>query len=474
MSESKYQQIIGTELEWSIAAKYSDKNSYEQLRPGDAADILKEHLQEDIVRVNDTLNQATGMLSNGGRFYVDVGSHLEYATPENISTEGVVLSELACERLVSESLRRLVASNMNIESAVVYKRVIDDNLGTWGYHINISEDRKVFSNNEMEYRTRPLTVHYAASLPLFGAGAVIERRGPEENRYVYSHSQKALVLTTDYSTGSTGMWKPIIHLRDEPLADIQTNRRMHIVGNDPHISPWAARIAIGTYSLLLAACREQRLVNIEPTDGAWKMAKRVALDVNCANTYDVVIDGRPKKMKAIDIEKIYIDAVKKTSELTAEQMMSLEEWERAVTIWDRDMMELRRMSDSIAKLSLIRAKLEREGKDHDAYNAESAKLDKDYTAVFRVTKEQAAEHDVLTLMAQTTPAKLRARWFAADMPPEGKIAYNVTHPPTTTRAYARGNAIRKGNVTYADWTSYTTGGKTTKLKPLEGTMPAEE
>lgn len=474
MAEHHYIQIIGSEFEWAVSVKVQGEKYYRQLDNlddiGHIGMFCNEYLHDGIVRVPNSLSGSAGMMSNGSRYYQDVGGHIEYATPENTTSNDVIVSEFAGERIVADGLRRFIANQEKIEAGLLRKRVIDDHQTLWGYHINISEHRPSMSN--FEQAVQPLLVHYAASLPLFGAGAVIARKTGDQKEattYRYSHGQKVVGLSSDYSHGTTNSSKPIINLRDEPHANNFENRRVHIVGNDPHISPWAARMAIGTYSLLLIACRQNKLPLIEFEEEAYTVAQRVAYDLDYDTIYSVKQNGTTKKYRAIDIEKVYIEHAKNLTDLNEYQQADLDEWEQAVFDLDIDPMLLRNRSDSIAKLSLIRAKLERNNKDRNAFDIESANIDKEFTTIMRATKEQAASSDTLKLMQETVAGKLRSRWFSSYMPSDEEISHAITHPPTTTRAYTRGKAILMQSVRFADWTSYTVGDSTTTLDPLQGT-----
>lgn len=471
----QYTQIIGSEMEWAVSIKAEGEKGLRQLdfldEVGNIGMFCNEYLHDGLIRVSASMSGNSGMMSNGSRYYQDVGGHIEYATPENTTSNGLLLSELAGERIVSESLRKFVKNRDNLEYGVIRKRVIDDNMTLWGYHINISEHRRSFIN--FEESVKPLLMHYASSLPLFGAGAItksVNHNSEEEITYRYSHGQKVTGLTNDFAHGTTNGTKPIINLRDEPHASYPENRRIHIVGNDPHVSPWASRMAIGSYSLLLIACRQKKLPLIEPEGGyVYRMARQAAYDVDVSKIYQVSVDGQQKKYKANDIQKIYLEYMNQVSDLTSDQEQDLYEWNRAVADFDADPMSLRNRSDSIAKLALIRAKLERSNRASNDFDNESANIDKEYTTIMRVTKERSSKDNTPTLMDKTVAGKLRKSWFNEYMPSDQLINDAVMNPPTTTRAYTRGRAILMQPVTSADWTSYKVGESITTLEPLQGT-----
>jgi proteasome accessory factor A len=265
MSELFHRQIMGTEMEWNVGVRAVGKTEFVSLDRSegrwDSGQITTILLPPDMQEVNK-------FLSNGARFYMDVGTHPEYSTPENISPKDLLVSERAGERVVADVLHRFLLQNELVDEVVLMKRVVDANGESTGYHLNMSEDRKRINAIE---DIHPLAMHYAVSLPLLGGGAVErrQRKNAEEGVYDYRYSwgQKVIEIYRDFST-STTREKPFINTRNEPHAKESDYWRFHIVGVDPHILDEPAWMLFGTTSLMLAAVRQKRLRRIELTNGA--------------------------------------------------------------------------------------------------------------------------------------------------------------------------------------------------------------
>jgi proteasome accessory factor A len=192
-----------------------------------------------------------GFLFNGGRVYLDMG-HLEYCTPECVSALDVVRYDRAGDLLLLEALRALgLASRVGF-----FRNNVDHYTGaTFGCHENYSIQRTV-----------PLTKKNRLSLLAFltlrvlftGAGRVGAGRpdfvvgedlaGAEA--VPFQISQRA-----DFIVNDCFEWiqhnRAIINLRDEPLADAQRFRRLHLILGDTNVLPSALFLKIGATRLVL-------------------------------------------------------------------------------------------------------------------------------------------------------------------------------------------------------------------------------
>lgn len=454
-AKGKFRQIFGTETEWPISVRLNNSAEFVQLDIKDAYQkFLMEYLPESLISTAALYSSATSanFLSNGSRYYNDVGSRLEYATPEDVSVESVVLSEDAGEWIVAEGLRRYVAENDNIAEGFFCRRVDGIDRRTWGYHINVGEDRKWLGGvQDVQFHTRPLLTHLAASLPMFGGGSVYRT---ESGEYEYSFGQKVVTpIYYDYATSTTlERQKPIISLRDEPLSNSEQYNRLHIVGMDSHISPWAKRMTIGTISLVLLACREGHLRGMALDEGgesAARAMRKIAVDMDMKKKFHV---ERDKKSRTIfDIENEIIEAVEKTEGRTTEQDKLLEEWKAGFNKFRNDPDGLLE-SDAILKRMIVKRDMDRRGKNHP--DARSRYIDMMYTAPLRVTKKDAQNMTTDQLLADSFSGKTRRKYFAQDKKYEDRLKDRILYPPKTTRAYRRGNEIREKRAKWNDWNSY--------------------
>ncbi len=464
----RHKNIIGSEMEWAITGRKEDSNSFMALDFQNSMPVVSPIVSSNYLY--DDIAVQGGFLSNGARYYVDCG-HVEYATPENLSLDDVVLSEIAGERIVAESLRRFIATHSSLAEVKLYKRVIDDDKQTWGYHMNISEDRHVFAGapgypdltHALKHSLKPLIFHYATSLPMLGAGVVLKEKYGDEHRYRYSLGQKVIALTYDVVSGTTTSYKPYISSRDEPHADKEKYVRLHIVGTDPHILPWGTRMMVGTTTLMLAGIRQGKLRELEYGVSnvimpGVNIGKKATFDIEGVEEHPFIVNGKTKNYKDTDIQEMYIEDLDKVKGKTDDEQWAYEQWQQAIEDRKQDTMRLADRSDAIAKLSLIRDLNRKRGKGEDIIDATASELDKTYTVVFRTTKENAQNKSTDELIGLTFAEKLRRKVSAENMPSEQKIGDRIINAPTSTRAHVRGEVIRnKANqhITSVAWDKYT-------------------
>lgn len=448
-----HKNIIGTEMEWAVMGRLRDSRIYKPLNGDGSMPMSSEILKPG--NLPDGIDSHGSYMSNGSRFYGDVGGHVEYATPENLSLDDVVLSEFAGEKFVAEVLRRYVKSSQVVDEVLLYKRVVDDHGTTWGYHVNVSEERKAFAlhdgyslNNRLAFedRLRPLLFHYATSLPLLGAGAVYAPGEPGE--YKYSLGQKHTDIQYDVN-GSTTSSKPFISTRDEPHAD-HKYIRLHIVGTDPHVSPWATRMMMGTTTLMLAGIKQGVVRELEYDTGvhspAASIVRRAKYDIYGEQRYGFRTADGVKYYADYDVQSMYIDDLSRVKGMTDDQKWSLEEWQKATEDRRSDVMKLSDRSDTIAKLDLIQTRNRRAGRKEDEYTKEASDFDKAYSTIVRVRREDVdGGKSTDDLMNSTVAGVLRRTRFAKHMPAREDLNDRILNAPKNTRASVRGTVI--GDVT---------------------------
>lgn len=474
-----FRQIFGTEMEWPISVrKGTDPTNFEPLSISNYIDqFLVDALPEGVVGTLSWLSASyENYLSNGARYYNDCG-RFEYATPEDVSIESVVLSEFAGERIVIEGLRKHIASARDVREGFLSKRVDGAHHSTWGYHANIGEDRTWLRDvADIKMRTRPLLTHLATSLPMLGGGAV-SLNGYGE--YVYSWGQKVLTpINEDYGTGTTSdIGKPIVNLRDKPYASAEKYWRLHLVGGDPHVSPWASKMFMGTVSLVLLAAREGRMNGMvfesNGTDAAARVMQRATFDMKLKEKY--YLEGIKGASKARDIQEEIINRVDQTTGRTAEQDKILQEWKIAHEVMKRNPDELEK-SDAILKRRLLYE--DRDRRKKKTLDAVSRLRDLRYTSSLWITKEQAQSDATTDELIESSPAgKIRRKYFADDMKQLGSVEDRIVNPPRTTRAYRRGREILRHSAYWKSWYAYedldNKHNRISVLDPFDGAIETE-
>ena len=419
-------RISGTEMEWSLQTRSSnEKDEYFEQAAGSAI--------TQVFQMTDPRLQVMGghrMLSNGARLYKDVGDHPEYATPEDTSFLGTVANEIAGENILYDALVKAKEAGV-FHDFILNKRVVDDDLNTWGYHISLSADATKVKATKADLA--PLGPHLATIGLYAGAGAIVKTG----QTTVFAVSQKILNLNTDYSSSSHQVDQPLISLRDEPLAPEEQYTRVHITSLDPNISPWASWMKLGTTSIVLSMMERGHWnsKSLEFEDDMHKVALAVAHDPDLKR---VVRRSNGQTIKPLDVQGEILQRAKKMTDLPDEEMRVLEEWERALTDLAIDPIKLINRADWVLK----RAWLSR-------YMSRNA-LKMCHPRVIK--KDRQWSH----IGPDGIGVKYRDGESWKKWMPKAEIERAYLHAPTTTRAFARAAFIKeysgKHYETNASWT----------------------
>ncbi|HEU5143909.1 MAG TPA: proteasome accessory factor PafA2 family protein, partial [Dermatophilaceae bacterium] len=162
-------------------------------------------------------------LGNGARLYLDVGSHPEYATAECDSVRQLVIQDKAGERilegLVEDAQSRLVEDGVEGD-IFVFKNNTDSAGNSYGCHENY-----LFSRSGDFQRVSDMFIPFLISRQLVaGAGKVVST----SHGATYAVSQRADHIWEGVSSATTRS-RPIINTRDEPHADAEKYRRLHVI-----------------------------------------------------------------------------------------------------------------------------------------------------------------------------------------------------------------------------------------------------
>jgi proteasome accessory factor A len=444
-------RIYASETELSISATNAQTGKVSQFQGGYA--LLKGHTHPEVIRFGD-------MQSNGAKFYVDVGSHLEYATPEDTTIDdGVVLNQTAGDLFVIDSLIRHLRQGTMHKKLILSRRVIDDGNTTWGYHMNLSADRTKIPELTDTY-LHLLGLAIATGQLLTGAGMIRQSGG----KSYYSLSQKITDITRDYDSG-TQTNKPLINQRDEPHdGGVNDLLRIHLVSKDQNISDWATGMSFGMVSLVLRAIEQGkhdslRLDDYPPGDNVElaRLAMQNSYDASLTHVSDDVVgallarktrytDGN--EYNALEAQKKIIEIVEKT-EHTDEEARKLEQWKIAISDLERDPMLLTDRSDAIARLALLRATAERLATNEWSDDG-LKKTDHAFGQTAIITKEDADDGKLtaLDIYKQSPVYKLRKRQFTTTKHPDDETLLDrMVNAPTTTRAAIRSHYLLSSNQT---------------------------
>ncbi|WP_151523361.1 Pup--protein ligase [Serinicoccus kebangsaanensis] len=229
------QRVMGVETEFGVNATFTGTA---RLSPEE----VSRYLFRKVVAWGRSSNV---FLGNGSRLYLDVGSHPEYATAECTDLLDLVAHDRAGEIIVQDlahdAEQRLAEEGFG---AVVYvlKNNVDSRGNSYGSHENYLIERRT----RMERITETLVPFLVTRQLVTGAG----RLHVTEQRATYLVSQRADHMWEDLSSATTRS-RPIINTRDEPHADPERHRRLHVIVGDSTMSQTTTLLRLGTTHLVL-------------------------------------------------------------------------------------------------------------------------------------------------------------------------------------------------------------------------------
>jgi len=467
------QRVMGTETEFGIAAREAEaldpvSNSlqlighypalpspqaiwdYENENP--LLDIRGFEVEGERERPGPEYNRLLNkLLPNGGRLYVD-GAHPEYATPECTNPRELMAFERAGERVLADCLRALAQARGG-EKFLLYKNNTDGKGNSYGYHENYLLARSV----PFDQIARMLLPFLVTRQIYAGAGKVgaENQTGPTD----YQISQRADFFECLIDL-NTMVKRPIINTRDEPHADPAKYRRLHVIVGDANMAELSTYLKLGTTAIVLEMLEASaEFPNLDLEDPI-RAIKEVSRDLDMKGTLKLA-DGRVTS--AIGIQRAYLKTAMDfyaCHELTQITKDVLVRWEEALDKLERDPMLLVRELDWVAKRQMIRSYMERRGCGWN--DPRVLLLDLQY-------------HDVRPergLYYTLERSNLVDRLLQ-----DSEIAEAEHKAPANTRAYFRGNCLKKfpREVYAASWTSvlFDVGNTTIKkiplMEPLRGT-----
>jgi proteasome accessory factor A len=259
-------KVMGTEIEYGITVKGDTDfdpisgcvllvNAY---REDYAGEILWDYDQENpladargfqVDGEKYTPNQQENIarnktLMNGARYYVD-HAHPEYSCPEVTNVRDLVVHEKAGERILEMSRREANALLPGGTQMLIYKNNSDRKGNSYGSHENYLMDRRTSFKQIVEN----LMPFFVTRQIFCGAGKVgAENRSQPVD---YQISQRADFFETEVAL-DTMVKRPIINTRDEPHADREKDRRLHVIVGDANLSEYTIYLRNGVTALVLS------------------------------------------------------------------------------------------------------------------------------------------------------------------------------------------------------------------------------
>jgi proteasome accessory factor A len=375
------------------------------------------------------------VLTNGARYYVD-HAHPEYSTPECSDALELVCADKAGERILARSMlaaRRLTEPGQEI---VVYKNNSDGKGNSYGTHENYLVDRAVpFST-----LVRNLLPWFVSRQVFTGAGKVGSENGAGE--VDYQISQRADFFEEEVGLETT-LKRPIVNTRDEPHADPQAYRRLHVIAGDANLCEVATFLKVGTTAIVLAMIEDGFIEKDLSIIGPVNAMRTVSHDPMCRATVELLDGGR---ITAVELQWEFLRLAQKYADETGLDAcggdevggMVLTRWEAALTSLERDPMLLDGQLDWVTKLALLQAYIGRD--DLDWSDPKLSLLDLQY-------------HDVRP--DRSLYEKLVRAGKVERLVDEADVQTAITVAPETTRAWFRGGCLARwpDAVVAANWDS---------------------
>jgi proteasome accessory factor A len=376
---------------------------------------------------------SNAFLVNGARFYQDTGCHPEYSTPECDNILDLVTHDKAGERLVEGCLplaeERLKEEGLNGE-IYIFKNNTDSMGNTYGCHENYLMKRDV----DFWKVTEQLIPFFVTRQIYAGAGKLLKLSG--KTHFFLSQRAQHIHEKTSSSTTSS---RSIINTRDEPHADAEKYRRLHIIVGDSNMSEYATLMKVGVTAVVLSMIEEGYTVpNIELEDPV-KAIREISRDTTLKRRVKLE-DGR--ELSAIEIQRSYLDKAYDylaSIEVDTITKNTVREWENILNKLEEDPTQLSRQIDWVMKKEMMISYMER--KDCGWDDPRILLMDLQYHDVNR----SRGLYYILEKMDMVDRVV-----------EEEDIQLAMNEPPQTTRAKIRGDFIRfarEKNRSYTvDWT----------------------
>ncbi|MBL1085248.1 Pup--protein ligase [Streptomyces actinomycinicus] len=414
-------RIFGLENEYGVTCTFRGQR---RLSPDEVARYL-------FRRVVSWGRSSNVFLRNGARLYLDVGSHPEYATPECDNVTELVTHDKAGERILEGLLvdaeRRLHEEGI-AGDVYLFKNNTDSAGNSYGCH----ENYLVARHGEFSRLADILIPFLVTRQLLCGAGKVLQTpRGA-----VYCVSQRAEHIWEGVSSATTRS-RPIINTRDEPHADAERYRRLHVIVGDSNMSETTMLLKVGATDLVLRMIEAGTVMRDLTLENPIRAIREVSHDITGRRKVRLA-SGR--EASALEVQREYFDKALDFCDRrgirtgTVAQVLDL--WGRTLEAIENE--ELDRIGteiDWVMKYKLI----ERYRAKHNMTMSHP-----------RVAQIDLAYHDIHR--RRGLYYLLEKKGQAARICNDLKIFEGKSVPPQTTRARLRGDFIRRAQEQRRDFT----------------------
>ena len=370
-------------------------------------------------------------LGNGARLYLDVGSHPEYATAECDSVRELVIQDKAGERilkgLVEDAQARLRDDGVEGE-IFVFKNNTDSAGNSYGCHENY-----LYGRTSDFQRVSDMFIPFLISRQITsGAGKVVATAHGAS----FAVSQRADHIWEGVSSATTRS-RPIINTRDEPHADAERYRRLHVIVGDSNMSETTSLLKVGSADLVLRLIEHGVVMRDLALENPIRAIRTMSHDPTGRATVRLA-NGR--ELSALDMQREYFE---KASDFVDREGMPSPDTKQVIDLWGRaldaigsgDLDAIGTEIDWVIKLRLI-----------ERYRARYGLALSDP----RILQLDLAYHDINR--SRGLFYLLQKRGHAARVASDIEVFRAKVRPPQTTRAKLRGDFIRAAQAHGRDFT----------------------
>ena len=373
------------------------------------------------------------VLTNGARYYVD-HAHPEISTPEVTTAREALVWDRAAEEIVRASMEHVRSLLPDGGEIIVHKNNSDGKGNSYGCHENYLLARET----PFGRMASQITPHFVTRQVFCGAGKVgCELPGRPADYVPYQLSQRADFFEEEIGLETT-LKRPIVNTRDEPHADAQKYRRLHVIVGDANMSEVATYLKIGTTAIVLAMIEDDELGDEWLLGNPVAAIRQVSHDPTLRQTI-MLRDGN--RATALEIQWGLLERARKYEQSHGLDCVGdgiggdvLAKWETVLTGLETDPTSVAHWVDWAAKQRLVEGYAARH--DIEPGSPKLKAIDLQY-------------HDLRADRCLALRAGLDT------MVSEAEVADAMTQPPTTTRAYFRGRCLQKfpDDVVAANWDS---------------------
>ena len=417
-------RIFGIETEYGVTCTFRGQR---RLSPDEVARYL-------FRRVVSWGRSSNVFLRNGSRLYLDVGSHPEYATAECDRIEELIAHDRAGERILEGLLvdaeKRLEEEGISGD-VYLFKNNTDSAGNSYGCHENYLVGR----HGEFSRLADMLIPFFVSRQIVCGAGKVLQTpRGA-----VYCVSQRAEHIWEGVSSATTRS-RPIINTRDEPHADAERYRRLHVIVGDSNMSETTTMLKVGATDLVLRMLEHGTVMRDMTLENPIRAIREISHDPTGRKTVRLA-NGR--ELSALEIQTEYLeratDFARRRGLLDDPESVHsrvVDLWTRSVTAVSTGNLSLvEREIDWVIKLRLLERYMAKN--DMDLSNPRIAQLDLAY-------------HDITR--SRGLYYLLESRGAVARVTRDLDVFSAKSVPPQTTRAKLRGDFIKRAQERRRDFT----------------------